>query len=163
MLVNILGIIDDATCYEVVRPLRWPDGVRCAHCASARIVKQGRDETEPHRRRYECRSRGRRFDDLTETIFAGHHQPLKVWVLVLDLMGLDLSNEPIAKELDLDPDDAPRMTTGLREGVALRRPEVTLKGGDARRDRRCYIRAGFSRTGAGLMRLRGNKREAARL
>ena len=22
-----------------------------------------------------------RFDDLTDTIFAGHHQPLKVWVL----------------------------------------------------------------------------------
>ena len=128
MLVNILGIIDDAKCYEVVRQLRWPDGVRCAHCDSARIVKQGRDETEPHRQRYECRSCGRRFDDLTDTIFAGHHQQLKVWVLVLYLMGLNLSNEQIAKELDLDPDDAQRMTTGLREGVVLRRPEVTLSG-----------------------------------
>jgi len=38
------------------------------------------------------------FDDLTETIFAGHHQPLRVWVLALYLMGLDLSNEQIAKE-----------------------------------------------------------------
>jgi hypothetical protein len=25
MLVSILGIIDDAKCYEVVRQLRWPD------------------------------------------------------------------------------------------------------------------------------------------
>jgi hypothetical protein len=28
-------------------------------------------------------------------------------------MGLNLSNEQIAKELDLDPDDAQRMTTSL--------------------------------------------------
>ena len=91
-------------------------------------IALGRDETEPHRQRYECRSCSRRFDDLTDTIFAGHHQPLKVWVLVLYLMGLNLSNEQIAKELDLDPDDAQRMTTGLREGVVLRRPEVTLSG-----------------------------------
>src|SRR3954471_2834120 len=128
MLVNILGIIDDAKCYEMVRQLRWPDGVRCPHCDSDRGVKQGRDETEPRRQRYECRSCGRRFDDLTETIFAGHHQPLRVWVLVLYFMGLDLSNEQIARELDLDPDDAQRMTTVLREGVVVRKPEVTLSG-----------------------------------
>src|SRR5215213_2934938 len=110
MLVNILGIIDDAKCYEMVRQLRWPDGVRCPHCDADTIVKQGRDDTEPQRQRYECRSCGRRFDDLTDTIFAGHHQPLRVWVLVLYLMGLNLSNEQIAKELDLDPDEDRKST-----------------------------------------------------
>jgi len=128
MLVNILGIIDDAKCYEMIRRLRWPDGVRCPHCDSDTVVKQGRDETQPQRQRYECRSCGRRFDDLTETIFAGHHRPLRVWVLVLYFMGLNLSNEQIAKELDLDPDDAQRMATQLREGVVVRKPEVTLSG-----------------------------------
>jgi hypothetical protein len=53
---------------------------------------------------------------------------VKVGVLVLYLMGLNLSNEQIAKGLDLDPDDAQRMATGLREGVVLRRPEVALSG-----------------------------------
>jgi hypothetical protein len=43
-------------------------------------------------------------------------------------MGLNRSNEPIGKELNLDRDDAQRMTTGLPEGVVLRRPEVTLRG-----------------------------------
>jgi transposase-like protein len=128
VFVNILGIIDDAKCYEMVRHLRWPGGVRCPRCDSGKVVKQGRDETEPQRQRYECRSCDRRFDDLSETIFAGHHQPLRVWILVLYLMGLKLSNEQIAKELDLDADDAQRMTTALREGVVLRRPEVTLSG-----------------------------------
>ena len=101
MFVNILGIIDDAKCYEVVRGLRWPDGVRCPRCDSCQVVKQGRDDTEPQRQRYECRACGRRFDDLTDTIFAGHHQPLRVWVLVLYFMGLNLSNEQIGKELGL--------------------------------------------------------------
>ena len=128
MLVKILGIIDDAKCYEVVRHLRWPDGVRCPHCDSRTVVKQGRDETEPHRQRYQCRTCGRRFDDLTETIFAGHHQPLRAWVLVLYFMGLDLSNEQIAQELDLDADEAQRMTGLLREGIVRRKPEVQLSG-----------------------------------
>jgi len=128
MLVNILGITDDAKCYEMVRQLRWPEGVRCPDCDSARIVKQGRDDSELYRQRYECRSCNRRFDDLTDTIFAGHHQPLRVWVLVLYLMGLNLSNEQIARELDLDPDDAQRMTALLREGVVQRKPEVQLSG-----------------------------------
>jgi len=128
MLVNILGITDDAKCYEVVRHLRWPEGVRGPHCDSDGVVEQGRDETEPQRQRYECRSCGRRFDDLTETIFAGHRQPLRVWVLVLHFMGLDLSNEQLAQELDLDPDDARRMTTLLREGVVQRKPAARLSG-----------------------------------
>jgi transposase-like protein len=128
MLVNILGITDDAKCYELVRHLRWPGGVRCPHCDSDRVVKQGRDETEPRRQRYECRSCGRRFDDLTGTIFAGHHQPLRVWVLVLYFMGLNRSNEQIAKGLDLDPDGVQPMTTLLREGIVQRKPAAQLSG-----------------------------------
>jgi hypothetical protein len=56
LLVNILGITDDAKCYEMVRRLRWPAGVRCPHCDTARVVKQGRDETEPARQRYTFRA-----------------------------------------------------------------------------------------------------------
>ena len=92
-------------------------GVHSPHRDSGQIVKQGRDtDTEPQRQRYECRDCGRRFDDLTDTIFAGHHQSLRVWVLVFYFMGLNLPNEQIARELDLDPDDAQRMTTLLRDG-----------------------------------------------
>ena len=127
-MVNIQDLFDDAKCYQTIREMRWPDGVTCPHCSSASVIKNGRDDTEPHRQRYECKGCHQRFDDLTDTIFAGHHQPLRVWVLVLYLMGLNLSNEPIARELDLDPDDAQRMTTVLREGVVVRKPEVTLSG-----------------------------------
>ena len=61
----------------------------------------------------------RQFDDLTDTIFEGHHQPLRVWVLCLYFMGLNLSNEQIAAELDVDADTVQVMATHLREGVVV--------------------------------------------
>ena len=39
-----------------------------------------------------------RFDDLTGTVLAGHHQPLRVWLLCLYFMGLNLSNRQIDQE-----------------------------------------------------------------
>jgi hypothetical protein len=69
-----------------------------------------------------------RIDDLTDTIFAGCDQPLRVWVLCLDFMGLNLSNEQIAQELGIDPDDAQVMPSQLREGIVQRKPEVALSG-----------------------------------
>jgi transposase-like protein len=128
MLLNIQTLIDDAKCYETVRVLRWPDGIRCPHCDSSEVTKQGKDDTQVHRQRYECTACHRRFDDLTGTIFANHHQPLRVWILCLYFMGLNLSNAQIAQELDLNPDDAQKMTSRLREGIVERRPEVTLSG-----------------------------------
>ena len=82
-----------------------------------RVIKRGFDDTEPARQRYECHNCNQRFDDLTDTIFAGHHQPLKVWVLCLYFMGLNVSNEQIAHELSINESDAYQMTTELRGGI----------------------------------------------
>ena len=77
---------------------------------------------------YHCHGCRQRFDDLSGTIFAGHHQPLRVWILCLYLMGLNLSNEQIAQELGIDPDDAQVMATQLREGIVRHKPRVQLSG-----------------------------------
>jgi hypothetical protein len=45
-LLNIRAIVDDIKCFETVRGLRWPDGVRCAHCELASVIKHGRDDTQ---------------------------------------------------------------------------------------------------------------------
>ncbi|MGZ8184136.1 MAG: transposase [Methylobacter sp.] len=52
--------------------------VSCLHCGSKDITRQGKDQTQPERQRYVCKACQRKFDDLTNTIFAGHHQPLKI-------------------------------------------------------------------------------------
>jgi transposase-like protein len=127
-LVNIKNLIDDQKCYEAIRVLRWPDKCICPHCSSTDVIKRGKDDTEPARQRYSCKACEKQFDDLTGTIFAGHHQPLKIWVLCLYFMGLNLSNLQISKELDLNKDDVQVMTSQLREGIFVRAPEATLSG-----------------------------------
>ena len=120
--VNIKNLVDDGQCDQTVRALRWPDGVACPGCQSTQLIKRGFDDTEPARQRYECTDGHTRFDDLTDTIFAGHHQPLKVWVLCLYFMVLNVSNDPIAHELDVNRSDVHQMTTALREGIAKKSP-----------------------------------------
>jgi transposase-like protein len=127
-MLHILHLIDDAKCFETVRQLRWSEGVACPHCGSPQVTKQGRDETQSARQRYQCQACQTKFDDLTGTIFAGHHQPLRVWILCLYFMGLNLSNEQIAQELDLPPNDVQIMASQLREGIVQRQPDVTLTG-----------------------------------
>ena len=59
---------------------------------------------------------------------AGHHQPLRVWVLCLYFMGLNLSSRQIAQELGLDASDVQAMTEQLRRGLVAKTPAVELTG-----------------------------------
>jgi transposase-like protein len=90
--------------------------------------RQGNLSSDCVRNVYECRGCRQRFDDLTDTIFAGHHQPLRTWIACLDLMGLNLSGLQIAQELDIHKDDARAMIQRLRQGIVERRPPVVLEG-----------------------------------
>ena len=128
-MIHIQSLIDDAKCFETVRALALARrGAVSPSCESPEITKQGRDDTQPERQRYLCKLCERRFDDLTNTIFAGHHQPLRIWILCLYFMGLNLSNAQIAKELDLNKDDMHQMTSQLRQGIVSKTPVPQLKG-----------------------------------
>ncbi len=127
-MLNIQNLIDAAKCYETGWERRWPEGGRCAHGDSPPVTKQGRDTTQPHRQKYRCQGCGRYFDDLTGTVLAGYHQPLRTWILCLYLMGLNLSNQQIAHELRLNKDDVQRMTEPWRDGVVARQPAPRLSG-----------------------------------
>ena len=89
------------------------------------MARHGRDDTQPNRQRYRCKDCEARFDDLTGTILAGHHRPLRTWVLCLYLMGLNLSNRQIARELDLSVSAVQVMTEQLRSGLVAKIPSVT--------------------------------------
>ena len=56
MLVNIQALIDDAKCYEAVRQLCWPDGLRCLACNATEITKRGFHTHQAHRQRYPCKA-----------------------------------------------------------------------------------------------------------
>src|SRR5687768_14502906 len=127
-LVNLAALLDDAKCFALVRQHRWPAGMCCPSCGSAAVARDGRDDTQPHRQRYRCTACSTRFDDLTGTVLAGHHQPLRVWVLCLYFMGLNLSNRQIARELDLHVGDVQAMTEQLRTGLTAKIPPAKLAG-----------------------------------
>jgi transposase-like protein len=127
-LVNLSGLMDDAKCFAFVRQRRWPDGVRCPGCGGDAVIRDGHHDMQPHRQRYRCKACASRFDDLTGTMLAGRHQPLRLWVLCLYFMGLNLSNRQIAGELGLNASDVQAMTERLRRGLVAEAPEVELEG-----------------------------------
>jgi hypothetical protein len=50
-MINLQNLLDDIKCYETIRQLRWPEGVRCPHCGAAEITQQGRDTTPAARQK----------------------------------------------------------------------------------------------------------------
>jgi transposase-like protein len=54
--VNLTNLIDDEKCYETVRQMRWTRGVCCPKCQSLVVIKRGKDETQPARQRYKCKT-----------------------------------------------------------------------------------------------------------
>src|SRR4051812_30057575 len=127
-LVNLSGLMDDAKCFAFVRQHRWPEGVHCPECDTAAVIRDGCDDSQPHRQRYRCKECARRIDDLTGTGLARHHQPLRAWVLCLYFMGLILSNRQIAQELGLNGSDVQAMTEQLRRGLLAKASPVRLAG-----------------------------------
>lgn len=127
-MISLHELMDEEKCYQLIRELRWPEGVKCPHCHSEQITKKGFHHSEAYRQRYKCWGCGKHFDDLSETVLADHHQPLSVWVLGLYLMGLNLSNAQIGQELNLNPTTAQQMMTQLRQEVVTKKPIVQLEG-----------------------------------
>jgi transposase-like protein len=117
--LNLTHLIDDEKCYETVRQMRWTRGVCCPKCKSSEVNKRGKDETQPARQRYQYKTCNANFDDLTDTIFAAYHQPIRMWILCRYLMGLNLSNRQIAQELDLDKDVVQDMGSSLKRDTLI--------------------------------------------
>src|SRR3954466_3374991 len=86
--------------------------------------RDGHDDRERNRQRYLCKTCKYRFDDLTGTVLAGHHQ--STWILGSYFMGVNLSNRQIAHELDLCESDVQAMV--LRHGIVAKTPDVVLSG-----------------------------------
>jgi transposase-like protein len=127
-MLNIKALISEERCYEALREKRWPSGVACPRCQGKEVKKRGLDDRRAGRQRYHCHGCRRDFDDITGTIFEGRHQPVQVWVLCLYFMGLNLSNQQIARELELNGSVVQEMTTQLREGIEVRAPQPVLSG-----------------------------------
>ena len=73
VLINLSALLDDAKGFELARQTHWPQGFHCPKCGAEHVVRNGHDDTQPHRQRYLCNDCQFRFDDLSDTALAGHH------------------------------------------------------------------------------------------
>jgi Transposase zinc-ribbon domain len=37
-LIKLTNLLDEAKCYDVIRQLRWPEGVVCLHCCGTAVT-----------------------------------------------------------------------------------------------------------------------------
>jgi len=125
---HLQSLIDEPQGVETVRALRGPAGVRGPTCEPSELTKQGHDETQPARQRDRCQSCGRRVDDVTDTILAGHQQPRRVWMRGLDVMGRHRSNAHMAHARDRHQDAGQHMTWQRRHGRVATKPTPTVEG-----------------------------------
>lgn len=77
-------LVDELMAGDLVRDLRWSDGVRCAHCDHETVYEL----TAPNakRRQWKCKKCRRKFSVTTKSIFEGSHIPLGKWVYAIFLM-----------------------------------------------------------------------------
>ncbi|KXA99200.1 hypothetical protein AKJ42_03575 [candidate division MSBL1 archaeon SCGC-AAA261C02] len=85
-------------CLEVLREVRWVDGVFCPHCRSEEVDKFGKGPKE-HVQRYRCNSCNRCFNDLTGTVFERTKMKIKEWIYTGKRLLEGASMNRISKEL----------------------------------------------------------------
>jgi transposase-like protein len=97
---NLINLIerygDDEKCRAFLEKLRWPDGVRCLRCGSAKVsrvstkvgTRQNRKVKNPERSRnqFDCDSCRHQFSVTAGTVFHDTHLPLWKWFLATYLM-----------------------------------------------------------------------------
>jgi transposase-like protein len=78
---------DDA-CKALLRDMRWPDGVKCPRCQSAKVYALKARPFHWVCKNKDCGGRnGYRFSVITKTIFENTNYPLRTWFEVIYLMG----------------------------------------------------------------------------
>ncbi len=106
---------DEQTAIDLFTSVRWPDGVICPRCKSARtkqIAKQNR---------HNCNDCRRQFSVRTGTIFERSKIPLRKWFYALYLFQIarkGVSSIQLGKELGIEQKSAWRMLHKIREAMA---------------------------------------------
>jgi len=114
-------------CVEVIRKLRWPDGITCPRCNSKHAVK-----FSPHRKvmhRYLCRNCRRAFTDITGTVFENSKIPLNEWFYIARELQRNISINQITKDLGRKYDNVHNAARKIMDSVFMQRL-IELNGED---------------------------------
>ena len=106
--------LNETRCYELLRRVRWPQGVVCPYCGHARVTPHSKPARTP-RRRYLCLGCRRTFTDLTGTPLARTHLRMSTWFLLLRLQGERRSTAELARRLGVKWDTAAHLQRRLTQ------------------------------------------------
>lgn len=129
-------------CYETLRRLRWPRGLTCPFCESARATTHSTSARTP-RRRYLCLACRRTFTDFTATPLARTNLPLRTWFACLRLFDERYTTSELAKRLGVKWETTAQMQRRL--AVALGRPGLVRQLRAAVQDSWAPVGRGASR------------------
>ena len=115
---------DEVWCYEVLRRVRWPEGMTCPFCKANRVTPHSRFESTP-RRRYLCLGCRRTFTDLTGTPLARSHVAMTTWFRCLRRIEEVGSTAELARDLGVKWDTAAHLQRRLSS--ALRHPGLVRR------------------------------------
>ena len=112
-------------CAEVLRKLRWKDGVRCPRCNSKNVVKYGK--WEEYFQKYKCKDCPCYFNDLTGTIFERSKIDIREFIYAAKRLLEKGSMNQISKELGRTYEAVMRVRN-LMSDVLAKKLVYKLKG-----------------------------------
>ena len=132
--INIIGLAgripDEASAYEYLETLRWPDGPVCPHCGNdekcyflkprSGTSRATRTGAPTQRRLWKCGSCRKQFSVLTDTVMHGTKIAIRKWVFVIFEMCASkngVSAREIERKYDLTPRSAWFMAHRIREAM----------------------------------------------
>ena len=77
---------DEASAWELVEKMRWPDGPVCPHCDAKDHAYLLANKAGSYRRTWKCAECRRKFSVLVGTIFEATKIPLSKWLMAMYLM-----------------------------------------------------------------------------
>ncbi len=144
---------EEVECYEALRQIRWPDGVRCVKCGSDRVVKTGKWRNTPNQR-YHCKDCDAWFNEKSGTVFESSRTELRYWFFIAFLMQFKVSVLEISRTLNMRYATVFELVKKLRQSVYAKAMVERLKG-EVEIDE-VYIKAGLK--GRKKMKRGGRKR-----
>ena len=114
-LVEIIRMFpDDAAAESWLTDTRWPDGVRCPHCAATNVLAVETRKPQPYR----CRDCRKHFSVRTNTLMQSSKLSLQVWAMAfyLSATGVEGTSSPMLyRDLGVTPKTAWHLAHRVRE------------------------------------------------
>ena len=106
---------DDATAERWFVELRWPDGLRCAHCDGENVAAKANHPSQP----YHCGDCRKFFSAKTNSIMHGSNVGYRKWLIAIHILTTDIggaSSMSLHRTMGVTQKTAWHMAHRIREG-----------------------------------------------